>query len=811
MSRAILWPRHEVLQLVLPVFSTCGILLTEKIIIEVAKRLMQVENSTGIVTFDQYILISSDVLKWNEATSQLFWDMLNAAVWYKVQTASNSIELKTNHVVLFLALHIAEHSGAKSPVGVGGSLGSPHQFDSVWPGAADGASGDGARSPRSSAPHSPTSSPPNKEKKSFFASMSPKSPRNSSSPRSSGSPNSPRKSLFTAARPTAAHHLNCIRMRLPLVLRALALRADPAAVASTGDKDPSTPREALEEDLFLYQGDIDCLGLIIGGGSNRDEEVPLLSELHPHAPSGGNGSESAHPVHMLCNETLEWFVANLCVNESVYPSSPQSAVTSSPGGAHDAAAAATATNILIASRVITHSGPVRIISPLQYLSTSRPTVISGASSVIVHAMAVSIGRSRSRSATASSFQESLTAAVRSASGLSLDEANNTSSKEAFSPGATSSWYESGMDTSCSMDRDDSTSSLQSVQSNVLSRADYEKVGDLIDALKTKTTTETLPHMNVQNCSHTSVYLLSPYATGSVTNCSDCELITGPVAGTIIIADCERVRVTTVARKVILRNCFDCVINCQTLSPVIVAGDSRGLLVGPYNTSYKDLAVHMELASLTSLMKPMLRQVVQGRESRTSSSASAVPSRSYLNRSVSECLDDDDVDVDELDKDNGQSDLWSVLWDASLCTDPQHQHQHPAHLSSDSLAALLQASFSYGISSVTMATPSESTATLLPVDKFRCVAIPEQSQYQTFEHCPIEIPTAYTRYCENQRATGAALAMRISAELNAPPPPPPPQETNMSPPRVGASDAGPEDETASGESEGTNLLSGKFMV
>jgi hypothetical protein len=814
-----LWPRHEVLQLVLPVFSSCGTALTNNVIVAVAKRLMQVENSAGVVTFDQFILISSDILKWHETTSQLFWDMLHAAVWYKVQVSLNNMELKTNHIILFLSLHIPEPSGVRSP----GAGGSPHQFDSVWPGAAESGAGlEGARSPMS--PHSPTSSPPSKEKKHFFASISPKSPRNTGSlghsPRSS-SPSSPRKALATGFRPTAAHHLNSIRQRLPLVLRALSLRADPTAVAggNAANSSPSNPHGGLEEDLFLYQSDIDCLGLIIGGGSNRDEEVPLLSALHPHAPTDGSTeSNSGHPVHFLCNETLEWFVANLCVNESVYPSSATvpASLSSSPNAADvKGISDAPATNILIASKTISHTGPVRIIYPVQYLSTSRPTVISGACSVIVHAMAVNSSRrdSRSRSGTASSFQESLTAAVRSASGMTLDEASN---KDMFSPNATSSWCDGGMDTSCSMDRDDSSSGLQSVQSNVLSLAEYEKVGDFIDALKMKTTTESLPHLNMQSCAHTSIYVLSPYATGSIANCSDCEVVTGPVAGTLIVADCERVRLTTVARKIILRNCYDCVINCQTVSPVIVAGDSRGLLVGPYNTSYKDLAVHLELAALTALMKPELRRIAVGRLSRSSSNvypvaAAAPPSRAYLNRSVSECLDDgDETDEDsERETQRDHKDMWTVLWDAAMCADQQHPH----HAGGD---APLNP-FVYGGSGLTMPAPSESTAMLQPADKFRFLAIPEQSQYQTFDHCPMDIPVVYTRHLELHKMAGAALAVRVSNELNIPPPPPPPSKdgNGSSPPRAGtAADAktGAEGEVIppAVETEGTNLLSGKFM-
>ena len=49
MSRAILWPRHEVLQLVLPVFSNCGKPLGNKSVLEAARRLIKIENFEGLV------------------------------------------------------------------------------------------------------------------------------------------------------------------------------------------------------------------------------------------------------------------------------------------------------------------------------------------------------------------------------------------------------------------------------------------------------------------------------------------------------------------------------------------------------------------------------------------------------------------------------------------------------------------------------------------------------------------------------------------------------------------------------------------
>lgn len=43
----VLWPRQEVLQLVLPQLATCGRLLTQKLIEEIILKLSKVQNSDG--------------------------------------------------------------------------------------------------------------------------------------------------------------------------------------------------------------------------------------------------------------------------------------------------------------------------------------------------------------------------------------------------------------------------------------------------------------------------------------------------------------------------------------------------------------------------------------------------------------------------------------------------------------------------------------------------------------------------------------------------------------------------------------------
>ena len=129
----------------------------------------------------------------------------------------------------------------------------------------------------------------------------PKSPRSpgggvlsggSLSPR----PTSPQRSgLSPIARPTNALHLHSIRSRLPAIIRALACRTHTGVVSPT----PTSPgglsiqSRVFPNELVMHKNDIDCLGLLIGGGLHlhRDEDQSSLSSMHSQWQNG-NGADS---------------------------------------------------------------------------------------------------------------------------------------------------------------------------------------------------------------------------------------------------------------------------------------------------------------------------------------------------------------------------------------------------------------------------------------------------------------------------------------------------------------------------------------
>jgi len=63
---------------------------------------------------------------------------------------------------------------------------------------------------------------------------------------------------------------------------------------------------------------------------------------------------------------------------------------------------------------------------------------------------------------------------------------------------------------------------------------------------------------------------------------------GAVAGLLHMVDCERIKITSAARRVLISNCFDVSHFIFTPSPCLLVGDNRSCQFAPYNTYYDGL-------------------------------------------------------------------------------------------------------------------------------------------------------------------------------------------------------------------------------
>ena len=154
-----LWPRQEVLQLLTPQLSArVGGATSNALIYDVVRQLGKSQSAEGKVSFDRWLVVAKEHLKWNDSCIKLLWDMLDIATFYfqnKKDEASsvpsssssssssgeredkNSVEF--NFLVIFVILHVSEPLRPHSPSVI---------YDAVWPGQdADSSRSDPKRTP----------------------------------------------------------------------------------------------------------------------------------------------------------------------------------------------------------------------------------------------------------------------------------------------------------------------------------------------------------------------------------------------------------------------------------------------------------------------------------------------------------------------------------------------------------------------------------------------------------------------------------------------------------------------------------------
>jgi hypothetical protein len=95
----------------------------------------------------------------------------------------------------------------------------------------------------------------------------------------------------------------------------------------------------------------------------------------------------------------------------------------------------------------------------------------------------------------------------------------------------------------------------------------------------------------------SIYIGQPVHHVVISGCTDCEIVLMAVTGTVLVQYCERVTVRCVSNSVRIENCFDSKFFLFCLSPPLIAGDSRGLVLAPFNVLYTH---HDQVLSRTSI-------------------------------------------------------------------------------------------------------------------------------------------------------------------------------------------------------------------
>lgn len=105
---------------------------------------------------------------------------------------------------------------------------------------------------------------------------------------------------------------------------------------------------------------------------------------------------------------------------------------------------------------------------------------------------------------------------------------------------------------------------------------------------------------IKNCQDANIYLLDVMENVRIVGCDNSTLVLGPVTGTLSIDLCENLTVIAPINLVMLKNSVDCRLCIYTKTRPLFCGDFRGILVGPYCTSYDQLRAQLKSSNFISM-------------------------------------------------------------------------------------------------------------------------------------------------------------------------------------------------------------------
>ena len=108
----------------------------------------------------------------------------------------------------------------------------------------------------------------------------------------------------------------------------------------------------------------------------------------------------------------------------------------------------------------------------------------------------------------------------------------------------------------------------------------------------------IPNVYIVNCADATIYVAGPVKNVSIVGCTDCEIILMAVTGSAVVNYSDKVVVRAVAANLRLENSTDCQAYVYTSRGIILAGDTRGIMLAPFNVSYSHH--HSILSTRTSL-------------------------------------------------------------------------------------------------------------------------------------------------------------------------------------------------------------------
>jgi hypothetical protein len=102
---------------------------------------------------------------------------------------------------------------------------------------------------------------------------------------------------------------------------------------------------------------------------------------------------------------------------------------------------------------------------------------------------------------------------------------------------------------------------------------------------------------VTDCVESTIYILSPVGSASVSRCRNCLIVVGACEGVLHLQHCQNVTLVAASSVLQVSDCHHCELNIFCASPPLLTDNSSHLSLGPFNTAYP--AFHRHLCSLAA--------------------------------------------------------------------------------------------------------------------------------------------------------------------------------------------------------------------
>mmetsp|Transcript_6753 Transcript_6753/g.16473 ORF Transcript_6753/g.16473 Transcript_6753/m.16473 type:complete len:518 (-) Transcript_6753:27-1580(-) len=105
-------------------------------------------------------------------------------------------------------------------------------------------------------------------------------------------------------------------------------------------------------------------------------------------------------------------------------------------------------------------------------------------------------------------------------------------------------------------------------------------------------------LNITSCTDCCFYVTSPVQYCLLAGCHDCTVIMCAVSGHCTVQNCEKTSVHVAANAFKMDNSIDCSAYLYCHSPPILAGDSRGVKLAPFNVVYSRMHTVLQDAGMS---------------------------------------------------------------------------------------------------------------------------------------------------------------------------------------------------------------------